>query len=616
MSEKSTAEPISFALAAKSVQHRLVLRKALLWLLQTWPYAAGGLVLLALLRVLGVSFIGLGVALLGLVAWALGCLAWAFRKMPKPYAAFSFWDRATQRSDAFANAWWFESQAQRSLGEQLHLDREAARLPKALLKLKADIVLPEVRKLSALPVCALALLLLPTGDGLHFSDPALTAEGKRLASAEGKKLAEKKIYADKIKTLSEDEKKEIEKLQNKVQETANSLQQDNAKSTREVLAELEKQAHDAERMADKLGSGDAAWASEQMVAEMRKHTDTADIGDAVANKNTEATAQRALEMADKLLDTKLSHEVRDRLAETFKDIAKQAQAEDKERTVGGHVLKAETDLAQTLQQEAGKEFQALADKMKTLAQREKAREELEKLAQQLRESGSNIAGQGQQGMQQLAGNQGQQGQQGQGAQNGQQQQQQMTAMQNAPQSQPMQMPGSSNAPQSQGQQGTNQQMQMLQQQQPGEGKESKNLALKPSDGKSDGNKDKPMLFAPIPPQPGEEPDAMIMGTAPGSSAGSQAGNTTAEMGKNPTQHSKSTQQATVNAQRNADGASSVRTIEGKAHDEQSARSSQATALEAIGAEENALDDSALPSARREQVRRYFTELRKRFEKQN
>ena len=35
--------------------------------------------------------------------------------------------------------------------------------------------------------------------------------------------------------------------------------------------------------------------------------------------------------------------------------------------------------------------------------------------------------------------------------------------------------------------------------------------------------------------------------------------------------------------------------------------------EAIQAEEVALDESALPTARREQVRRYFHELRKRFE---
>ena len=40
------------------------------------------------------------------------------------------------------------------------------------------------------------------------------------------------------------------------------------------------------------------------------------------------------------------------------------------------------------------------------------------------------------------------------------------------------------------------------------------------------------------------------------------------------------------------------------------------ALDAIAAEENALDEAALPAARREQVRRYFTELRKRFEKEN
>lgn len=60
--------------------------------------------------------------------------------------------------------------------------------------------------------------------------------------------------------------------------------------------------------------------------------------------------------------------------------------------------------------------------MKTLAQRENARKQLKKPAQQLRwDSGSNIAGQSQQGMQQLAGDQGQGGQQGQQLQQGQNQ---------------------------------------------------------------------------------------------------------------------------------------------------------------------------------------------------
>jgi hypothetical protein len=77
--------------------------------------------------------------------------------------------------------------------------------------------------------------------------------------------------------------------------------------------------------------------------------------------------------------------------------------------------------------------------------------------------------------------------------------------------------------------------------------------------------------------------------------------------------SKADRQGVVNAARNEDGASSVRSIEGQIREEQASRSTQATALESITAEQNSLDEAALPPARREQVRRYFSELRKRFE---
>jgi hypothetical protein len=314
-----------------------------------------------------------------------------------------------------------------------------------------------------------------------------------------------------------------------------------------------------------------------------------------------------------LRDEKLATETRDRLTETLREIGKQSQPEDKDRTVGQHVIAADKSMAQTLPKDAGAEFQKLADKMKALAAREKAREELEKLAQQLRDSGSNIAGQGAQGMQQLAGNQ--DGQQGQG----QQGQQQMTTMQNAPQMQPMQQPGMSNAPQQGEGQSGGQNMQTLQPS-TGEGKEGKSLALappgsKPGD-KGDGKDDKPMLFAPVPGQsPDQPPDGAIIMAGP-PQAGGPPGTGTAKMGGDPTKAAKAGQQSVVNAQRNAEGASAVRQVEGGIHNEQATRTAQSTVLDVIKAEENALDDAALPVARREQVRRYFNELRKRFEKEN
>jgi hypothetical protein len=611
MTELPIAETLSFAGVAKQVQRRLILRKGLLFLLKTWPYVAGLLAALIVARLCGAS-LATPLAGLGLLAlWILASFVMALRLAASEYSALSFWDEAAGRSDDFANAWWFERLEKPDEGQRWHIGRQAAMLPVALPQLKRDVPLPDVRWLLLLPVTALAIVLLPHGEGLRLPDAALSDADRKVANEEARRLEDKKLDADKLKGITEEEKKEIEKLQNKIQETAKSLEQDGAKTARQVLAELEKRASDAERMASKLGAGDAAWASDQMIAEMRKHTDTADLGDAAANKSAESTAKRAEEIATKLKAPDLSSDMRDRLSETLRDISKQAQAEDKERTVGQHVLGAERDLAQSLPKEAGQEFQNLADKMKILAQREKAREELEKLADQLRESAGNIAGQGSQGMQQLAGNSSQQSAQGQSGQ-AQQQGQQMMTMQNAQQAQPMQAPSFSNAQQAQGQQGPAQQLQGVT---PAPaGTKGKDLAVAPPGSKPGDKKDKddkPKLFAPIPGQPEGDPDAAII--MPGAGNGIQAGNGVAQMESKTTAPSKADRQGVVNASRNEDGTSSVRSIEGRIREEQASRSTQATALESITAEQNALDEAALPPARREQVRRYFSELRKRFE---
>jgi hypothetical protein len=338
----------------------------------------------------------------------------------------------------------------------------------------------------------------------------------------------------------------------------------------------------------------------------------------VANKSPEGTGKEAQSIADKLKSFELSIETRDRYTETLCEIGKQAQAEDKDRTVGQHMIAADRDMAQTLPQDASKEFQALADKMRTLAAREKAREQLEKLAQQLRDSGSNVAGEGTKGMQQLAGSRDQKGGQGAGSQG----QQGMMSLANAPQMQPMQMPGLGNPmqqpPGSQSQPGAGQQLQMLSPSQ-GKGQDGKPLAVSPGDGKpGKQNKDGPMLFAPVPGgDPNQPPSAMILGAGPSgvTPGGSDPGNATSRPDGAPTEKAKPGQSVTADVQRNAEGVSAVRTIEGQAHQEQTVRHSQSTVFEAIAAEEGALEDAALPPSRREQVRRYFNELRERFEKE-
>lgn len=618
----SAPRDAAFTTAATAVQRRLVLRKALLGMLAGWGWMAGVLVALVGLRLLGWEAAGVGLGMLLTGLWVAGVFGWAVWTKPEPYSAFAFWDKQAKRADAFANAWWLEAQGleKGGAGGRLHWARQKALLPEALARLSTELRMPEARRLGWLLAGLMLLYVIPGREHWGTAEAKLSAEGRALAGAEGKRLAERKLDAAGMEGLNRDEKDEVQKLQRKIDETAKSLQQQEAKSAREVLTELENRARDAERLAGKLGAGENAWASEQMVAEMRKHADTAELGDAVASKNAEETGKKAGELATVLKDEKLTQEARDRFTETLKEIGGVAEPEDKERTVGKHVLAAERHLTQGLPKEAGGEFEALADKMRTLAQREKAREQLEKLAQQLRDSGSKIAGQGQQGgMQELGGAQKSASPQGQ--QGAQSQKAPMTAMPNAPQIPSMQLPGgidSSQMPEMQGQgQGGSMQNVPLLTPVPGSATQApQNMVIVPNPGGQPPKDGQPMLMVPIPGMPpGQQANAMmLMGVTPGSSGGGlEAGSGTAPMGGESTAKTDAGQSGMVNAQRNADGQSSVRTVEGQARQEAATRRSQATVLEIIATEESALDDAALPSARREQVRRYFNELRERFE---
>ena len=140
----------------------------------------------------------------------------------------------------------------------------------------------------------------------------------------------------------------------------------------------------------------------------------------------------------------------------------------------------------------------------------------------------------------------------------------------------------------------------------------------------------PLLTAPVPGQkPGDSPpDLLVLGGPPGGEpapnapsltlalpGGREPGVGRADLKADPTQAQRSGNQAMVQAQAGDEGASSVRAVAGGVRQEQAERTAQQAAVEFLRAEEAALDEAALPPSRREQVRRYFNELRKRFEQQ-
>jgi hypothetical protein len=138
---------------------------------------------------------------------------------------------------------------------------------------------------------------------------------------------------------------------------------------------------------------------------------------------------------------------------------------------------------------------------------------------------------------------------------------------------------------------------------------------------------KPMLIAPIPgAKPNPQQPSMLLNSPDmkpsdatasivSGSSGPKAGNGTAKLDNTPTPTQKASKSSVVEAKPNGEGSSSTRSIEGGIRTEAAARNAQSATLDLIKEQEAALDDSALPPARREQVRRYFNELRKRFESQ-
>lgn len=617
MSQTATDNP-AFALVAQRVQVWVALRRWLAVLRMTLIPASLVLVLLMLaaLRGSGAVFS----PWLGLMLWLAGCLGYVWWRRPGEYSALALWDQAAGRREAFASAWWFEKHAEEGETARVHVEAQRVVLAQAWpASLKRDLPLRPDRWL-AVP---LLIAILGSFIGIVTAPPSevvtMDAEMTRKAADEAKKLAQTDWEKKKLAGLKEEESKQVEDLKQKLQQTATDLANAGGKDARDVLAELEKRAREAEKLAEELGNGKEAWASDKLIEALRQHADTADLGDSVAAKNAQTAAQAADVLATQLKAPQLSPEVKQRMNETLKDAQQQADPEDRKRAVGQNVLAAGDQMQRGQPAGAGEEFQKLADKLRDLALREQSRKELQQLAQQLRDSGSSIAGQQDSGngaMQQMgqAGESESSAQQQKAAQSGQAQntQQVLNPPGTGQSGQQNQMQQQSQGGQGQGQQqpmmsmGQGQQGQAGKQGQPGEGQ--------------------PMLMAPVPggaKPDGKEPTMIVSGDGappdpngpmialPGN--GQPPGNAKADLNNTPTEKQSTSNQNVVRAQQGSEGQSTVRSVEGGARAEQSARSATQTALDAIQAEEAALDESALPPARREQVRRYFNELRKRFE---
>ncbi len=566
----------------------------------------------------GMRAFWLGVVCCAALAGLSFALVW--RQRPSVYAALALWDREAGRREAFAAAWWFEGLPGRTAAETAHWQAEVARLPEALRRLRVDLPLPRWRKLLWLPVALFGIALAGWQAETRARGPELTPEMVDAARARAREIERLQKDAEKLSALSEAEQ---EALRRQLREAVAELENSDGKTARELMDALEKKARETEKLAERLGADADEWASPELTAALRRQADTADLGDAVADRKATAAAGAADTLAEKLDATADAQE--ERLREVFENAEREALAEDRERPVGAAVAEGAAALRADQSQEAAAAMRELARQMRDLAGRRQTQEELERLAQQLRDAGSQVANaQAGENLPALAM---QTGQSGEGAQAG-----------SAATAQPQEPPPEGAAPPESGEGA-------LALASPESGQDAGRSGgaegqMKPQDGpqlslgsrdpnagqggeKPDG--DAPLLLAPVPPggAPDDKPPEMAVimpGNAPGGGAFAGAGSAlppgagAAEMKGEGTEALDHAKQSLVNASSTGEGASMLRQVEGGApRDEAAERTGAALTVEFLEAQEAALDESALPAARREQVRRYFNALRKRLE---
>lgn len=584
-----------------------------------------------------------------LTLWALIGAGLSLLNRPGAMQSLLILDQRGNWKDRFSSAWAFLRQDSRTPLEHLHLARASSLVEEASRKLPSQMPLPSLRYAWIVPLAALLFALSPLGRiAPDAGDVLLTDEMKDAAGEQSSELMKSADQIATTESLSKEEKEELERLRLEVEEVADRLADADGLTAGEMLDALEARARAAERLAEKMGLSDDAWASQEMLAEMEEHPDTADLALSIKDKAAEPSAAEATRLQEILENREITRETQDRFTDALDQIMAAAIESDHERPVGERVGNAATKMLDQLPITAAREFEELAKHFRFLGAREEARDKLENLANSLRDAGSEISGSELQQMEKIAN----EGRSGEGAPDGLQsldagampedlekmlapQMAQSGVQQGQGQAQPTPgksgegaQPGESNTPipgQSQhspgGDQGAGESLSMKapipgQPQQQGQGG---GQGMGQSDQSQAGEGEGGMLSAPV---PGEDPleygqggDVAMAGGSGNQTGqgGNQAGTGTAELIDSESDALAAANDSEVVAQINEDGDSTVRAVEGQARQEKATRSRQEIMADFIAAEEQALDGQSLPLSRREHVIRYFSEIRRQFE---
>lgn len=632
---KANGTRLSFAAVGRRAVRRLVLARWLDLLGRTAlpMLAIGGLLAVGLWVRGGVRFtvpIAVGLVL----GWAVLCAAWAWFRRPSPLAALAIWDEHAGRHEMFVSAFCFEQETQPGPGERVHLVRACQRLDEDLGCLRRDLPARLPRRAWLVPLLLPAIVLLLPAEPAPPAD-RLVGEAERAAAREvAERLSERAKVERVAEGLSPEEKERLEKLKTSIHETAERLKElGEQKTDREVLSELDERAHEAEQMADALEADAAATASSEMIAELERHADTTDFASALRAKDLEQAAEEARKLAERLGQKDLTQEQRRRIDHALQKSLAAAKEKDKQGLIGKHLQKAHQQLQAKRAQDASRQLQQLSRRLSQAFQRQQTQRQLQNLANQLRQSGQQIFGRNTGQIRRLAQNPPagltllglQQLQAG-----------------SLPLAQQLALTGQNlAAAPGQGQR------QLLVPQPPGSGQSNPSASLpvpgtassQPPGAMLPGGQGAGTMSIPV---PGTSPGASGQGSSqqagsPGGSGGSpvpgtggapaaaamagggvgglEAGRGTAPYGNQPTSPLAATKSLAVNAQISGEGPAQVRSVAGNLHREATEHDRRRLATEFLRAEEEALADEPLPLARREQVLRYFTALRRQLVEQ-
>jgi hypothetical protein len=643
MDRNTDEHPATFEQAAAGVSRRLLLARWVRGLRHTAiPVALVGLALVIVLRLMGMRWADLWLALPALLGWVAVVFGVSWYRCPQGGEALGVWDRKAGRGEAFLSAHWFETQDQTSVGQQLHIEKARVALAKGWGKLRSDLPLGFNHRIWIAPL----VLILFTASPLLVSplaaeDRPLDNDAMAQVASISELIAERRDMLDELRGLDPEEKEKVEELKEKLDETARKLKEADVESRRDALAQIESLANEVDKLASSLGESDSdATATSGMIEELERHTDTASFGSSLRTNETEGKAKEAKKLADRLDNDELTLDEKQRFKEAFDKAMKAANDYDRKTPEGKTVEAADQQVKADRPKEAAKAFRKLAEKFDRQAKREAAAKRLKQLAQRFRAGGQQLVNPKQGQMRQLAAAGGQKN-----APNGAMRRlggqplapnplaggQQPPAGRNP--GTPGAQPPGGQAPVPGGQVPGGQPPLAGGQQPPVPGGQLPGAGQVPG-GQRPGGQMPPMAGGPPVPGSGQVPGAGQMpgaghrpgagqipgaGSAPGAGAGQvpgagsgvggqQAGTGTAGLGGDATRPNEASTTSQVNVGPRTPGASQVREIEAAPRREETARAARQAASDFIAAEQAALEAEELPLMRRDQIRRYFTEL--------